>query len=223
MSEVDYLCVLLVEDHDDDADLIRAILTKCRHIKFVVEQVRTVAEAQDKLNRETYDIVLLDSELGEKTGFDLVSTLDRNDLFAPPIIMVTNCESREVDLRAQEAGLDDFLIMDDLNPALLERSIRFALERKDNEQRLQWMAYYDQLTELPNRARFNKELVERIEKAAAAGATFPCCCWTWTTSRTSTTPWGIPSATNCCRWWRSGFRPAPTRVSSRPAWAATSS
>jgi len=173
MSEVDYLCVLLVEDNEGDAERIRTILAKCRDIEFVVEQVRTVDEAQDKLNEDTYDIVLLDFDLGNETGFDLMNRLDSGDLFAPPIIMVTNCESRKVDLRAQEAGLDDFLIKDDLNPALLERSIRFSLERKDNQQRLQWMAYYDQLTELPNRAMFNKVLIERIEEAAASGASFP--------------------------------------------------
>jgi hypothetical protein len=32
----------------------------------------------------------------------------------------------------------------------------------------------------------------------------PCSCWTWTTSRRSTTASGTPRATRCCGWWRSG-------------------
>ena len=173
MSEIDYLCVLLVEDQEEDAQHICEVLSECRDIQFVVDHVETISEALDLLRTETFDVVLLDYALGDTTGFDLLRKLDCNDLFAPPIIMVTNCESRMIDLQAQEVGLDDFLIKRHLNASLLERSIRYALDRKDNAQRLQWLAYYDQLTELPNRTKFNQVLVERIEQASATETTFP--------------------------------------------------
>jgi len=172
MSDVDYLCVLLVEDRDEDATRIQRILAGCRDIQFVVEQVGTVDEACRSLADDTYDIVLLNDQVGGTTGFDLVETLDQGDPFLPPIIMIAEHEDRGVDLAAQDAGLADYLVKRHLNPSLLERSIRYALERKDNEHKLQRLAYFDQLTELPNRAQFNNLLVERIDAAAAADSSF---------------------------------------------------
>jgi diguanylate cyclase (GGDEF)-like protein len=173
MSDMDYLCVLLVEDRDEDAALMQKTLDDCRDIRFVVERARTVERAREALADDTFDIVLLNDQLGDVSGFALVDAIDQADPFMPPIIMIADREDRRVDLEAQDAGLADYLVKDHLNPSLLERSIRYALERKDTEQQLHRLAYYDQLTGLPNRAHFNKLLVERIDAAASAGAGFP--------------------------------------------------
>ena len=173
MKEQDYLCILMVEDDDRDARMLKRMLADSRHIKFVVTHVTNVDDARRELEEETYDAVLLDYVLGDKTGFDLLERLDRTDLFAPPIIMVTRCDNRMIDLRAQEFGLDDFLVKDEVTVSLLERSIRYGLDRRHHAQQLRWLAFYDQLTELPNRASFYDEMIDRLEAAEGRDVSFP--------------------------------------------------
>lgn len=173
MREQDYLCVLMVEDDDGDARMLERTLANSRHIQFVVSRVTNIDDARRELEEDTYDVVLLDYVLKDKTGFDLLDKLDRTDLFAPPIIMVTRCDNRMIDLRAQEFGLDDFLVKDEITDSLLERSIRYALDRRHHAQQLRWLAFYDQLTELPNRASFYEEMAERLEESAGRDVSFP--------------------------------------------------
>jgi PAS domain S-box-containing protein len=51
--------------------------------------------------------------------------------------MLTGLRNREVDLQAMHAGAADYLVKDELSALLLERSIRYAIERKRSEERLQ--------------------------------------------------------------------------------------
>ena len=79
---------------------------------------------------------------------------------------------------------------------------RDITERKLAEAEIQRLAFYDELTGLPNR----RLLMDRLERAvatstSATAAMAPCCSSTWTTSRASTTPWATSGATACwCRW-----------------------
>jgi predicted signal transduction protein with EAL and GGDEF domain len=54
-------------------------------------------------------------------------------------------------------------------------------ERKAADERIQFLAHFDVLTSLPNRAARPGELA--IIMPAAITSRWPCCCWTWTASR----------------------------------------
>lgn len=172
MDHTDYLCILLVEGDNRAAQDLQTLLAGSRFIKFIVTHVSSIEAARRELDTDTFDAVLLGARVGDRTGFDLVGTLDFTDLFLPPIIMISDSDDRRIDLQAQDAGLDDFLVRRDLNPELLERAIRYALSRKDHARRLQWLAFYDQLTELPNRAQFYGEMERRLETASRTGESF---------------------------------------------------
>ena len=57
----------------------------------------------------------------------------------------------------------------------------------------------------------------------AAASTAPCCTWTWTISRTSTTPTAMRWGTACWSRWRSACAPVCARATRSRAWAETSS
>ena len=86
MSDVDYLCVLLVENRNEDAKLIEETLDDCRDIKFIVERVGAFDEARQALADDTFDITLLNDELNGISGIDFVKSLDQDDPFLPPIV-----------------------------------------------------------------------------------------------------------------------------------------
>ncbi|UGA39775.1 cache domain-containing protein [Chromobacterium haemolyticum] len=69
-------------------------------------------------------------------------------------------------------------------------------ERKEQEARVQHLAEYDALTDLPNRVLINDRLQQAIRQSCVR-ASWRCCSSIWITSRTSTTPWATAWATSC--------------------------
>jgi PAS domain-containing protein len=57
----------------------------------------------------------------------------------PPVIMVTGRGSYELDREAMAAGASDYISKHELNPPLLERTIRYAIERRQSMERLEAM------------------------------------------------------------------------------------
>jgi len=121
--------VLLVEDDEDDALLIREWLAESRTARFTVERVSMYQHALESLTRDHYDVYLVDYRLGAHSGVDLVRALIASGCVAP-VILLTGVGSQTVDLEAMEAGAADYLAKTQLTADLLERSIRYALEHK---------------------------------------------------------------------------------------------
>src|SRR5207237_7264187 len=72
---------------------------------------------------------LVDYRLGAQNGIDFLRAALEQGCQAP-IILLTGQGEREIDLEAMKAGAADYLVKGGLNSGLLERSIRYAIERK---------------------------------------------------------------------------------------------
>ena len=83
-----------------------------------------------------HDVYLVDYRLGEQDGLALLCKAIANGCKAP-IIMLTGQGDHEVDIAAMKAGAADYLVKGQIDPPLLDRSIRYAIERKRVEERLQ--------------------------------------------------------------------------------------
>lgn len=82
-----------------------------------------------------FSLLLVDYFLDDRTGLDLLAEA-RDRRIRTPIIMLTGRGSRSVDIEAMEAGAADYLVKGAMDPALLERTIRYALARAEAEERL---------------------------------------------------------------------------------------
>jgi serine phosphatase RsbU (regulator of sigma subunit) len=122
--------ILLVEDSDDDAELLRVAL---RHTPFCVERAERMSAALERLAHAQFDIVLLDLSLPDSRGFETFTTLHAH---APhvAIIVFTGLDDEELGLRAVQSGAQDYLVKGDAGTALLVRAIRYAFERKRAEE-----------------------------------------------------------------------------------------
>jgi PAS domain S-box-containing protein len=149
-----YLRVLLVEDNEDDYIIMRDVLEDIAPSRVEIEWVTTYEAARDALTKERpaaqgeYDVCLLDYNLGSYTGLELlqelVTAMPSGSLI--PIIVVTGNEDPQVDAATAKAGASDYLIKNHINALLLERSIRYAIQRKAIEAALLQARQFAQAT-----------------------------------------------------------------------------
>jgi len=104
-------------------------LSEIPSVTFELGWSRTGASAWELIQQSQYDICLMDYKLGDGDGLEVLREF-RRWRFTRPIIMLTGQGDRDVDLQAMREGATDYLEKSTLNTALLERSIRYALQRE---------------------------------------------------------------------------------------------
>ncbi len=135
MSDSELIVALLVEDSAADARLVERQLESEEHVRFRVEWVETLAAALDRLAAGGVDVVLLDLNLPDSQGLESFERLYRAAR-AVPIVVMTGRRDARLALKAVGDGAQDYLVKQDVEPGLLVRSIRYAIERKQTELRL---------------------------------------------------------------------------------------
>jgi two-component system, sensor histidine kinase and response regulator len=121
--------ILLVDDDEDAFVLTQDLLGDVAGSRYAIDWAPSFAQAQEIMARNDYDVYLLDYRLGEYTGLDLLRQLAAQGVDKPAILL-TGQGDEGVDLEAMKAGAVDYWSKDQINAVLLERSIRYAIERK---------------------------------------------------------------------------------------------
>ena len=120
--------VLLVDDDEDDYVITQDLLSEIGDGRFDLEWVASYEDAREMLECHRHDVYLVDYHLGQRNGLDLLRETSGNGNQAP-MILLTGQGDHEVDLEAMKAGAADFLVKGQIEASLLERSIRYAIER----------------------------------------------------------------------------------------------
>lgn len=139
MTANDTLNVLLIEDDEDDYFITRSLLSKAQVIDCELTWKSTFEDGLDALLTEQYDACLVDYRLGAHTGLDLLQDA-KNQGCHTPVILLTGQGDLKVDIEAMEAGASDYLNKRDIDAPLLERSLRYARERGEAEERIRKQA-----------------------------------------------------------------------------------
>jgi diguanylate cyclase len=158
----------------DDDPLIRLLVAKALQATGLQTTEAASGEEGLKLFAEHgANAVLLDVMMPDGIdGFDTCMKLRKlpNGQHIP-VLMMTGLEDLESINRAFEAGATDF-ITKPINIPLLGHRVRYMLKASqttksllDSERRLHRMAYFDTLTELPNRQFFREHLQHMIALA----------------------------------------------------------
>jgi two-component system, cell cycle sensor histidine kinase and response regulator CckA len=131
--------VLLIDDDEDDYILTRDWFDEFQVTVSELEWVSSYAAGREAIAQNRHDIYLVDYRLGEGNGLELLSEAIANGCTAP-IILLTGKGDREIDIEAMKAGAADYLEKSQLSAPLLERSIRYAIERKQTEHKIREQA-----------------------------------------------------------------------------------
>ena len=176
----------------DDDSLVRNLLSELLERTYNCSNVGSAEEALEKLQTETFELVISDIQMKGISGLELIPKVLA---LAPDtdIIMISGLHNIENAIEALRAGAFDYMTKPfdfDLVEAIVERAVehqslrlikkryenhleeqiilrteelqREILERQLAEEKVNRMAYYDSLTNLPNptlfRDRFTHEL-----------------------------------------------------------------
>jgi diguanylate cyclase (GGDEF)-like protein/PAS domain S-box-containing protein len=127
--------ILIVDDDRDDYIITRDLLGEVKEARYELEWANAYDKALEFIGAKEYDVYLFDYRLGAHTGLELLRELVTRGRRAP-IILLTGQDDHEIDLEAIKSGASDYLIKNDLKSSVLERAIRYALERRKMEDEL---------------------------------------------------------------------------------------
>lgn len=157
--------ILIVDDDQVDRESIKRSLKRPDY-SSQVQEVESVDAALAIIKHQHFDVILLDYNLPQRNGIELLlelqgdSTIDNT-----AIIMMSSNEEDELALECIRAGAQDFLTKTEISAFRLTRAIINARTRSEMEQQLfksytktKELAEKDSLTGLANRYFFDESL-----------------------------------------------------------------
>lgn len=123
------ISILIIEDNPDDALLISRFLAAVARGSYVVTHAEELKTGLKRLENGIFSLVLLDLGLPDGDG---LGSFEQVHAKAPkiPVIVLTGNNDDEVAIEAVQKGAQDFLAKDQVTAVLLDRSIRYAIERQ---------------------------------------------------------------------------------------------
>ena len=167
----------------DDEEQIRSLLIDLLGEVYQCSDAGSAEEALAALSQDTFDLVISDIDMGGMSGLELVP---RVHSIAPDtvVVMISGNHDIEFAIKALRVGAFDYISKPiDLRhvEASVERALNhhsLLLEKRLYKEQLEsllqertaqvdWLAYYDTVTQLPNRALFEDRLTQAVAIARA--------------------------------------------------------
>lgn len=131
VRDVGELRILLVEDDAGDALLVEELLFDT-DLAHTLVQCRSMAEARAELTARPADCVLLDLHLPDVSGLETIDAV-RGTGTEAAVIVLTGLAESHAGVEALAAGAQDYLVKGKVDPELLQRAVRYAVQRKQSE------------------------------------------------------------------------------------------
>ena len=148
--------ILVVDDDGTMRLMLRRVLERDG---YAVEEADNGVQSLERFQAYEPDIVLMDGAMPELDGFAACASMQRlpggNDT---PVLMITGLNDDESVERAFSSGAADY-ITKPVNWAVLRQRVRRMVNERRAERHINFLAYHDALTGLPNRTLF----IERLE------------------------------------------------------------
>ena len=120
--------IILVEDNPGDSRLIKEYLKDCR-IHYEVKEFDCLKEFLQKAPKIDCDIILLDLSLPDSSGLQTLIKVFSN-FPQTAIVILTGLNDEDLAIDAMRHGAQDYLVKDQIDTVLLDRTIRYAIERQ---------------------------------------------------------------------------------------------
>ena len=136
MKSIEMHKILLVDDSDGDL-----LLTEYKFKQICSAEIykcKTVCEASELLNLQFFDIVMLDFDLKKEKGTDLFEhyTNNKKDTY---IVLLTGVGNEQIIIESFKKGIDDYYNKEDLSLFSIERILRSAKQKKENNCKMRFL------------------------------------------------------------------------------------
>jgi len=165
--------VLLVEDNPGDTRLIREMLADVAGTCFDLECAERLSSGIERLAEGDRDVLLLDLSLPDSAGLQTLITA-QTKVPQVAIIVLTSLDDEALAIEAVRRGAQDYLVKGRVDGELLARAMRYAIERKRSQEKLEDL--YEREVELrlaleseiSKRADFTRALVHELKTPLTA-------------------------------------------------------
>lgn len=138
------ISILLIDDDEDDYLITKRVIRRIPEGRFSLDWCSSFEEAKGLISGHSHDIYLIDYQLGEHTGFELLKIAEPEKR-QEPFILLTGANNRHIEKQAVKLGASDYLLKGSFDAELLSRSLNYALGRKQAEaQRIQHLIELNQ-------------------------------------------------------------------------------
>ena len=114
------ISILLIEDDLAEARLLQEILKNFNLDRFLLSHVKRLQIAINLLQKEAFDLVLLDLTLPDSQGLSSVELLVDNFPHLP-VVVLTNTKDNQLAVDAVRRGAQDYLVKREINVDVLVR------------------------------------------------------------------------------------------------------
>ncbi|MCF7918553.1 MAG: response regulator [Candidatus Cloacimonetes bacterium] len=121
--------ILLIEDNPGDVRLIEEMLKDARNILIKITNSIRLDEALKLLDRETFDMVLLDLGLPDCQGLETYRQVSAHAQKFP-IVILSGLTDEDVALKAIQEGAQEYILKGEMTSSSLSRLIKYSVERK---------------------------------------------------------------------------------------------
>ena len=165
IDEIKQSRILVVDDIKTNCDVLKRRL---ENNTFLVEVSMSGKDALEKIDKEKFDLVLLDVLMPEVNGLEvLIKIREEYSADKLPVIMVSSFDDVESISKCIQLGASDYLPKP-VNSTILTQKVASTLERKSLREReeqllseLHRQAITDEMTGVPNR----RYVFEQLEKS----------------------------------------------------------
>jgi len=120
--------ILLFEDNINHVDLFESNLHLSSYANSEITVIASLEKGKGLLTNESFDIIFLDLSLKDSDMKNTISHIKDLVSFCP-VVVLTSLDDKEIILESIKSGADDCFPKSELSSTLLERAIRFNIDR----------------------------------------------------------------------------------------------
>ena len=127
---MDGFIVLVIEKDDDTSQIVNCLQAQLKD-KTEVYTAESLEAALRLLSHQMFDIILVDPDLDDAQGIDTIRRLVNASPESAIIVISDHRGDERLAIRSVRFGAQDYIERQHLSPFSLEKSIRYAVERKN--------------------------------------------------------------------------------------------